>query len=87
MALWAVVVSAAACGGAHAPHAGHVTTVPTGPASTTTPAGASHPTSTTTSPLPVIDEDTLNKVAAELAAMNNSLSAANSDINSPLPDN
>jgi hypothetical protein len=83
-----VAVTLAACGAGAASHVVKGATpqstspVVTTGSSTTTPVAGSP----TTTPSNGLDQHTLDQVAAELGSLDNSLNAANSDLNNPQGD-
>jgi hypothetical protein len=98
-AVSAAAVTLAACGAGTTSHvvqgasqttATSTSTVATGspvaPASTTPTSTTPASTPTTTAPSDVLGSQTLDQVAAELGALDDSLNTANSDLNNPQGD-
>ena len=91
-----LAVTLAACGAGSASHVVARLTPPTTSASTTTTAAGggsgsgslpgSAGTGSTTAPSDALNPQTLDQVAADLGALDNSLSTANSDLNHPQGD-
>ena len=92
-----LAVTLAACGAGSASHVVARLSPPTTSASTTTTAaggssgsssvpGSAGAGATTTAPSDALNPQTLDQVAADLGALDNSLSTANSDLNHPQGD-